>query len=252
MIVISTKRIIFSILLISLSFLIFLMVSINLFSVDPFNISIEKQDIIFWGIVTFIFQMIVFLSLFIDQRKLVNDLNKIASYKDLNHPQSVKILDQLDEIGKVIFTILSDFNKLLELRLNRITAFNKVLKIVCEEYPEPLLITDTMGSILGMSEKLSTKLALSTNTELKLNDIFPEIKLAEILVSLEKNREIWKSDSESGVICTPIFDTSGNLNLCIWEFESSHFSQKIISNPVNKISRRTLNSFKDILRRKVK
>lgn len=252
MIVINLKRFIISFLLILSSFAIFIMISINLFSEDSLKFSIEKQQILYWGIVTLIFQILVFLSLFIDHRKLVSDLKKIASYKDLNHPQSVKILEQMDDIGKVIHTILHDSNMLLELRLNRITAFNKVLRIVCEEYPEPLLITDTMGSILGISDKLSDKLNLINSSELRLNDIFPDIKLAEILVSLEKNREIWKDETNSGQICTPIFDNKGNLNLCIWEFETSHFAQNIISKPVNNISRRTFNSFRGLLKRKAK
>ncbi|MBF9016756.1 MULTISPECIES: hypothetical protein [unclassified Oceanispirochaeta] len=252
MILVKRKRLIISFLMILGSLVLFLLISIDSFSEAPLNISIEKQQVVYWGVVTILFQTLVFLSLFIDQRKLVSDLKKIASYKDLNHPQSAKILDQLDEIGQVIYSILNDFNKLLELRLNRITAFNKVLKIVCEEYPEPLLITDTMGSILGISQKLSDKLNLSIGSDLKINDIFPDLKLAEILVFLEKNREIWRGETNSAEICTPIFDKNGNLNLCIWEFEATHISQKIISNPVNNISKRTLNSFKGFLKRKGK
>ncbi|MDC7236089.1 MAG: hypothetical protein PQJ58_22900 [Spirochaetales bacterium] len=252
MIVVSVKRLTLSIVLIALSFLLFLAVSIDLYSGTALAESLEKQQILFWGIVTFLFQTVVFLSLFIDQRKLVSDLRKIASYKDLNHPQSAKILDQLGETGTLIHSILNDFNRLLEMRLNRITAFNKVLKIVCEEYPEPLLITDTLGSVLGISDKLSGALSLTMTSDTKLNDIFPEMKLAEILGSLEKSREPWKDLEETGRICTPVFDTSGNLNLCIWEFETSHFSQKIGGSPVNTISRRTINSFRGLLKRKPK
>lgn len=250
MIVISLKRLIINFLLILISFIIYIFTSINLFSEFPINLSIEKQEILFWGIIIIIFQSLIFLTVFIDHRRLILDLKKIISYKDLNHPHSIKIINQLGEIGTVINTMLSDFNQLLELRLNRITAFNKVLKTICEEYPEPIIITDNMGTILGVSNILCTKLNITITINSLINEIFPDLKIASIMALLEKNRDIWKDESGTGLNCSPIFDRNANLNLCIWELDSNQLFQKFSSKKVNDISKNTLKSLKGILRKK--
>ena len=129
-----------------------------------------------------VFAMILIsLLIFIDQRKLSSDLRKIISYKDLYHPQSKKLLSQMGEVGTLINLMLRDFSRLLDLRLSRINVLNKTLKTVCEDYPEPIIITDTMGTILGISKVLSKRMEFPKNGLNKIDQLFPDLKIAEVM-----------------------------------------------------------------------
>lgn len=242
MIVISKKRLIISLILIFSLMVILLMVSINASSTTPIDKSIEKQRILFWGIILVLIQIIISLSIFSGHRKLIDDLKKIINYKDLNHPQSIKIMKQLGTLGGVFNQMVRDQNNLLQLRMNRIYASSKVLKILCEDYPEALLISDTLGSLLGVSSILIKKSGVPMRGDTKISDYFPEVKQGEVLTFLEKNREIWKNE-ELGILCTPIFDKSDQLNLCIWEMEKSHFLQKLSKNSGNTIAKKPFKLF---------
>ncbi len=208
----------------------------------------DKQEFLYWGIVTALFQIILFVFFFRGHRKLITDLKKLVSNQDLNHPQSVRILETMGETGKVIRSMMDEYANLLDMRLNRISAFNKILRIICEEYPEPIMISDTLGAVLAISDRLLEKAEVSPGV-LKVNEVFPEIKMAEVLVHLEKNRDLWRD--KSGYSCTPVFDRSDRLNLCIWELESESILKKISSRPsAAGITRKTVKSFKDLIRRK--
>ncbi len=250
MVVISIKRLFGVFGSILCSFLAFASISIRLFSEEPLDLSFDKQNLLYWGIVVFLFQVLVFLLLFTDQRKLISDLRKITNYKDLNHPHSRKLLNQMGEIGVVLNLMLKDFSSLLELRLSRIAAFNKVIRIICEDYPEPIIITDTMGTILGISSVLAKKNDININQNPQLSLLVPELKLTEVLGFFEKNRVPWKDESGTGLLCTPVYDHTGSLNLCIWEPGSNLFFQKFAAAPVGAISQKTIRSLKGLLKRK--
>ncbi|MDA3956563.1 hypothetical protein [Oceanispirochaeta sp.] len=250
MIVISIKRLIFSFCVILCLTIILLFIGLNLFSIAPLNISFDKQEVLFWGIVILLVQFFIILSAFMGHRKLIADLNKIISYKDLNHPHSMRILDQLGQLGQVLKKMLKEQNDLLELRMNRISAANKVLSLLCEEYPAPVVISDTLGTILGVSDKMRDKIGFAMKSDSKVSDFFPDMKMAEVMVSLEKNRTPWKAEGKSGYMCTPVFDKGGHLNLCVWELESGHLMPKLNSKPVTSLSRKTFQSVKGIFKRK--
>ncbi|QEN08619.1 hypothetical protein EXM22_11720 [Oceanispirochaeta crateris] len=250
MIVISAKRLIISFLLILTSTVVLLMTSINLFSTTSLNLSLDKQEVLFWGIVIIIAQTIVAVMVFVGHQNLIANLNKIISYKDLNHPQSIKILKRLGNFGQILDKMLKELNDLLDLRMNRITASNKVMKLICEEYPTALVISDTLGTILGASNKMKEKANLPIKADTKIMDLFPQIKLAEVLVSLEKNRTLWKDEENTGYVCTPVFDKGGHLNLCIWELETGHFIQKLSSNSAGTLSRKTFQSVRGLFKKR--
>ena len=236
--------------MILISFLIFIMVSISLFSESPMDLSIEKQEILFWGIVIIVFQVLVFFLIFIDQHKLSSDLRKIINYKDLYHPQSKKLLSQMGEVGTLINLMLSDFSRLLDLRLSRINALNKTLKTVCEDYPEPIIITDTMGTILGISKVLSKRIEFPKNGFNKIDQLFTDLKIVEVMGIMEKNKEYWKEESGSDLSCTPVFDNNGDLNLCIWEAGANLFQQRFNASQITGLPGKTMKSLKGIWKKK--
>jgi len=248
MIVISRRRLIISLLLLMASMLVLLGIGISLLSDSPLDKSLEKQKLFYWGLIITLFQISISISVFIGHRKLIADINRITSYKDMNHPQSRRILRQMGSLGDVLINMMKDLNSLLELRMNRISASSKVLKILCEDYPGPLLISDTLGNVLGASEILTEKTGIPLRSDSQLIDFFPDIKLGEVLVSLEKNREGWKEESEKGLICTPVFDRGEHLNLCLWEIETSHVFQKLSKGSVKNKPQRAYNSLKGLFK----
>jgi len=255
MIAVSFKRLIISLILILVSTLLLVAASLNLFSTLPLGESLEKQDILFWGIITFLFQCSVGFSILIGHRNIISDLNKLISNKDLNHPHSRKILGQLGALGQVINRMMKELNDLLVLRTDRISALNKVVRMLSEDSSDTILVSDTMGTILGASDILMEKLKMKLSDFTKIYEIFPTIKLAEVLVALEKNRESWKDSTESGILCTPVFDKRGNLNLCLWEIESSGILQKLnrqkmSRQKINSTRKNSLDAFKDMFRKK--
>ncbi len=211
------------------------------------SLNMEKQELLYWALIVCLFQTALFIFAFRGHRKLIRDLKKLISNRDLSHPQSVKILNAMGETGRVIRMMMEEYSSLLDMRLNRISAFNKIIRIICEDYPEPLMISDTLGTVLGISDQLLEKTGLAQG-DLQVGDVLPEIKMPEVLGHMEKNRSVWKD--ESGCSCTPVFDRSDQLNLCIWELEAESILKKITNRQAAGITRKTVNTFRDLIRRK--
>ncbi len=252
MIVVSLKRLIISLSLILSSTLFLLVVSLDLISPLSLGESLEKQDLLFWGIIVFLFQSIMGISILTGHRNVISDLNRLISNKDLSHPHSRKILNQLGPLGQVISRMMKELNELLSLRTDRISALNKVVRLLCDESGKSLVVSDTMGTVLGVSESLLEKTKLKLSDLSTVTEVLPGIKIAEVMVALEKNRDDWKDSGDSGVVCTPVFDKSGHLNLCIWVLESAGFIQKINRHPANMAARKKMVTFRDLMKRKKK
>ena len=154
----------------------------------------------------------------------------------------------MGETGRVIRMMMEEYSSLLDMRLNRISAFNKIIRIICEDYPEPLMISDTPGH--GTWHKRSA------SGEDRTGPGGPSLWVMFCLRSkCPRSWGIWKKTGRYGRMnrgcsCTPVFDRSDQLNLCIWELEAESILKKITNRQTAGITRKTVNTFRDLIRRK--
>jgi hypothetical protein len=251
MLVISLKRFIVSFLLIILTTGIIIYISITSQSGESLQLRIDTQNIFFWGIIAFLVQIWVGLSLIFSHKHMVNNLKKISKIGDISHKHAQRILSKMGSLGSEIETMMIEQNKLVVLRSNRISALNTLVKILCDGYTDPVIITDVRGSILSISNEFTEKIKKEGNdiSWKQLGDVRPDINLPDVLSHLEKQHLPWSDPEVKGVVCTPVFDKVNMLNFCIWEFETQHIN-KIYKEKQNVITqKKTFGKAQDLLKR---
>ncbi len=213
-------------------FLLFLAVKLQ--GPEALDLSIDKQNILFWGIVVILIQIVILFGLILRHEKILKELEKIAELKELDQPHVQKILKRMGSVGSALYSLLKELNELLALRTYRIQSLNQVLKILCEDSPNAILVSDAMGSVLGQSRKMKEKLASHPKGQSdNIKDFFPAMNLAEVLNAMEKTRGPWDDREGTGLYCTPVFDRTSSLQLCIWDAEGESLIQKIASYPLS-------------------
>ncbi|MBI9097847.1 MAG: hypothetical protein JEY91_05195 [Spirochaetaceae bacterium] len=241
MIIITLKRffISFSIILIITAFLIFL--GMNLQEGELIQVRIDTQNILFWGIIAFLLQIGIAITLLFNNQSIINNLKRVSRIGDYSHIQARKILGKMGPLGQEIELMMQEQNNLVVLRSNRISALNNLVRMLCIGYSEPILITDVNGDILSISTTFSEKIK-KEGSEIswkKLSDLRPDIPLTEVLNHLEKQKLPWSDPEIGGVTCTPVFDKMNALNFCIWELETSHFNKIYKEKQAEKIKGKT-------------
>ncbi len=228
MMMVTRKRLLISLLLVLVSTLLLIIAGVKLSPGETPEIRLDRENLLFWGIVVLIFQAWIILSLFFRQRSLIADLERIGRIGDLTNIQARKILENMGSLGQALKKVMNEQNEIVRLRSERINALNTLVKMLCEDVDSPVVVTDVTGRVFTYSDKLIEKygkeqeeLSLS-----KITDIRQDIPLAEVLSHLEKQRLPWNGPEGSGVSCTPIFDKNGTLHFCIWELESVHMLSK--------------------------
>lgn len=227
MIIITLKRFITSFIFILLitAFLVFL--GMNLQDGEAVQLRIDTQNMFFWGIIAFLLQIGLAISLLLNHQNIINNLKRVSRIGDYSHIQSRKILGSMGPLGKEIELMMKEQNNLVILRSNRISALNNLVKMLCIGYSGPVLITDVNGDILSISSSFTDKIK-KEGSELswkRINDLRPDIPLTEVLNHLEKQKLPWSNPEFSGIICTPVFDKTNALNFCIWELETSQLNK---------------------------
>ncbi|MDA3849761.1 MAG: hypothetical protein PF447_00655 [Spirochaetaceae bacterium] len=238
--VIPKKRLWISLFIILLSTVSILFIGINQQQGDELNLKIDVENLLFWGIITFLIQLWVGLSLLIKNKSIKGDLEKISHFDDITHPKVKKIFKGLGELGLGIEKILEEQNNLVVLRTNRIIALNSLIQMLCEDNKLSILITDITGAAVGISDSLYEKLQKETkeNSWMNFAEIRPDINFSEVMTHLEKLKTPWSSDAYPGVLCTPVLDKLGTLHFCIWNLEkdqlTKHFKERRAENKPKK------------------
>ncbi len=234
-----------------LSLTVFLVLkSVSLQGGGSLNLSLNKQNVLYWGILVILFQIILLFFLILKHKGILRDIEKIGELKDLDEPQVRKILNGMGAAGLALHDLLKELNELLILRTYRIQSLNQVLQILCEDSPDAILVSDAMGSVLGQSNKMKEKLSSHPKgASDNIKDFFPAMNLAEVLNAMEKTRAPWDDREDTGLHCSPVFDRKGSLQLCLWEAEGKHFVQKMIGQPLPKRSKIKNGSFPSVFKK---
>jgi hypothetical protein len=219
-----------------ISFLLFLTVTILLIVAGlaanggtNWSLKIELQNFFFWGLTALIIQIWIGGSLLLSHKKVIKTISRLSAFDDLNSSNADKSFRELGSLGEEIKKVLKRENQLSVMRALRISALNNLANLLCEGYSEPVIVTDITGKIFTISEKLRTRI-IKESKLVQINNIFeirPEIKLSEILGFIEKQKTAWKDPENTGLICSPVFDKTGVVQFCIWEFETSFFAGKL-------------------------
>ncbi len=228
MILITRKRLALSLLLVLVSTGLLIFAGYRLSPGEASPIRMDRENLLFWGIVILIFQGWIMAALFFRQRKLIGDLERIGRIGDLSNIQAVRILKEMGSLGEALKKIMAEQNEIVNLRSERITALNTLIKMLCEDVDSPVVVTDVTGGVFTYSERLVEKIG-KEQEELSLmtiSDIREDIPLAEVLSHMEKQRLPWNGPEGTGISCTPIFARNGTLHFCIWEMESVNIISK--------------------------
>jgi hypothetical protein len=216
---------------ISLAMILIITLILVLISMELKEIKLEKENVLYWGIIALLSQFIIIVSLFRSHKNLIASIKKVTDINDLTHPHSRKLLSKMGDLGNEIEHMVNEQNIASQLRYNRISALNSLVRMLCVGYAEPVLITDVNGEILSMSDTFRKKInknETEASLSLKhLNDFRSDIPLTDVLNHLEKQKLPWTSPDITGVLCSPVFDKENVLNFCIWEFESELFNRQI-------------------------
>ncbi len=249
MVLVNLKRLIIIFIFLLLSTLFLIYISLEKHSAGFADFSITSQNILFWGIVITIIQILLFISTILSHKSIINNIGKITRIGDLSHPKVKKIMNSMGSLGNEIKSMIQEQNTVMELRANRISALNTLVKTLCNGYEESILITDINGDIISASNTLKNRLEKANKglfDQIKnITDIRDDIPLQKILSYIEKQKISWQDKELKGIICSPVLDKQGNINFCLWEIESETFHKLKVENFTNKVNSRFIDSIKN-------
>ena len=250
MILITRKRLILSLLMILTSTGLLIFAGVRLRPGETPLIRMDRENLLFWGFVVLIFQGWIMTALFIRQRNLIGDLERIGRIGDLSNIQAVRILKKMGSLGEALKKIMADQNEIVKLRSERITALNTLIKMLCEDVDSPVVVTDVTGGVFSYSDRLLEKIGKEQEelSLLTIGDIRQDIPLAEVLSHLEKQRLPWNGPEGSGISCTPIFARDGTLHFCIWEMESVNIVSRYKALSIAAGTRQNFQKIQDVFR----
>lgn len=198
----------------------------------PPLVQLNRENILFWGLIVVILQLWIALMLLIRHRNSISDLEKISRIGDIEQPQAKKILNRLGPLGLQLEKIMKEKNSLNVLQSRRITALNFLVGQLTEKNRQSIVITDNSGRILGINEQLEERLEKETKKRgwEHILEIRPDINLPEVFNHLEKTRAVWLQEGNSGLSCSPVNDKDQNLQFCIWNLEKSNIVKQMMGN----------------------
>lgn len=250
------KKLLISLIIFFLSTAFLAVVSMQLQRGDALQIRIDSQNVLFWGIVVLLVQILTALFLYGGHNTLAGNLNRLKRIGDLNHPHAKKILRDMGELGKGIEDMVLEQNQLISLKSGRITALNSLTKMLCSGYSELLAISDVKGDIFGISQVLtdSIRKEMPDNPLNHIYDLRSDLPLGEILNHLEAFKLPWSDAEYPGITCTPLFDSENKIHFCLWELETEkfrkNFKERLKETPVKKDLSRVRGFLGDLVKRR--
>ena len=108
-------------------------------------------------------------------------------------------------MGEELKRILIRENQLSVMRADRISGQNNLITLLCDGYSDPIAVTDVNGGILTISGKLKTRLTkeIGRTDFSNIVELYPQLKIPEILGYIEKQRSSWKDAENSGIELHP-------------------------------------------------